>query len=263
VSTVTGPAAPGTVGPTGLTGPKGDPGGIVLGTSLGTNDLNAIITAGTYYQSDAASGTLARNYPKDVVAGNLVVYQAASANLLKQVFYPINGAFQGKIFYVRQYNTNAWTSWAAYGGARFDQSAGRTLYQWDDLNNREQMTYGDTGWRDLTILVGTAAWLRVRRIGNTVWLWGAAINLSSVTPSEIMYVLPAGFRTGSNSINALIGRDGTAFCIFEVNLNGNLKAPFTGSTPRTTDYYFMISFPTTESWPTSLPGTASGFIPNL
>ncbi|ASR84028.1 hypothetical protein SEA_TEACUP_22 [Arthrobacter phage Teacup] len=267
VATVTGPAAPGTVGPQGLTGPKGDPGGFTIGTSLNAADLNTIRAPGLYVQTNGGNTTLANNYPKTLsVPVHMEVFAATSDNerITQELTFVSSDVNVGsRMKYSRTYYAGVWQPWRVYNSTRVDVSAGRAIYQWDDVNGRDQMIYGDTGWRDLTPLVGAAAWLRTRRMGNTVWLWGAAINLSAVAPSEVMYVLPAGFRTGSNSINALIGRDGTAFCIFEVNLNGNLKAPFTGSTPRTTDYYFMISFPTSESWPTTLPGTASGFIPNL
>lgn len=268
VETITGPAVPGTVGPTGLTGPKGDPGGFTNGTDLSTNNLNTIIAPGLYWQASSANAIPANNYPAISGSdrrGTLTVTRWASASWAVQQSFESFASVAGEVRISRrtQVSDGTWTAWKTFNTARVDLTSGRAMYMWDDANQRDQMIYGDTGWRDLTPLVGTAAWLRTRRMGNTVWVWGAAINLAAVAPSEVMFVLPAGFRTGSNSINALIGRDGTAFCIFEVNLNGNLKAPFTGSTPRTTDYYFMVSFPTSESWPTSLPGTASGFIPNL
>ncbi|AXC38647.1 minor tail protein [Arthrobacter phage Tatanka] len=266
VETVTGPAAPGTVGPQGGTGPKGDPGGIVLGTALGTNDLNNIIAAGTYYQSDAATGTLARNYPKDVVAGNLVVFQAASSNLLKQIFYPINGAFQGRVFYVRQYNTNAWSAWAFYGSTRVDQSAGRTIYQWDDINNRDQLVYGDTGVRDVRALfdsakvtVGTG---KMRRTGHVVELRVLGMQAVAGVSGNIQTLLtnlPYGFRN-EHTVTVIATQGFESLTRADLAFNaGGLTVRNLVQNPSTS---FTLIWTTLDAWPTTLPGDPIGSLPS-
>lgn len=262
VVTNMGPAAPGTIGPQGLTGPKGDPGGIVLGTALGTTDLNAIITAGTYYQNDAASGTLARNYPKDTIAGNLVVFQAGPNNLFKQIFYPINGAFQGRLFYVRQYNTNAWTSWTPYGSQRVDQTAGRAVYIWDDVNSRDQLIWGDTGARIISDVVDSANWaagytVKLRRVGSQVELrllgiqavTGKSGSLSLFTSG---YTLPPGFQNQHSFAFPIVDNTGAI-------ANGNMSyggGPMTIVASAGRSYGILLTWQTLNSWPTALPGTA-------
>ncbi|ALY09404.1 minor tail protein [Arthrobacter phage Joann] len=265
LETTTGPETPGATGQTGQKGDKGDAGGIVLGTALSTSDLNTIITAGTYYQSDALTGTLARNYPKETIAGTLMVLQGSTSNLVKQIFYPYNGAFQGRVFYSRQYNTNAWSGWAVHSSTRVDQTAGRAIYLWDDLNNRDQLVSGDTGVRSIPMDNGYLGSLFIRRQGYTVTLNGAVKRPPGVSINGTFLIsIPDGFKPQSVAWTFFPVRHspnpswGTLYrkayeLVFE-NLTGDTDAG---------EARFEISWTTVQAWPTVLPGSASGTIPNL
>ena len=60
-------------------------------------------------------------------------------------------------------------------GTYTDESVGRRVFTWDTVNNRWQMTYGDTGWREINALQTAAALtkfpnavLSVRRVNSSV-----------------------------------------------------------------------------------------------
>ncbi|ASR83611.1 minor tail protein [Arthrobacter phage LiSara] len=257
LGTETGPETPGATGMTGQKGDKGDPGGLVASSGLALLDLNTVLTAGMYTQSTAANGTLALNYPVDIVAGQLIVMRDTVGNFTTQVFYPYNGAYAGKIFWWRRFNAS-WSAWAAVGATRTDLTAGRAMYAWDNANNRDQLVFGDTGWREVTPSSGTASWIRLRRMGNIVHVWiGGWVNGTSAD----IITLPAGFQTGTNSMPGHWGdRAGVPVAI---NINGpsSLVQAVTGASA--TPLFGYIQFATVNSWPTTLPGTAHATIPNL
>jgi hypothetical protein len=224
VGTATGPETPGATGAQGLKGDKGDPGGIVDGTWLSTTDLNLLTTSGEYRSGGMADATLERNYPVANVYGKLMV-RAITTTLVVQEFTPIGGSDVGRVFYRRLYSSGGWQPWRAYGAQRVDQTAGRAIYTWDDVNNREQLVYGDTGWRavalDPTIGVVAAGdfWGRpsgggslsadavlLRRINNIVYIGSQGAlqpkqDYSGTTRNIIL--LPAGWRatgTGEHMI---------------------------------------------------------------
>ena len=61
-------------------------------------------------------------------------------------------------------------AWIAIQGSYADESVGRRIFTWDQTNGRWQMTYGDTGWRNVngSLLNGWGAGtgLHVRRINS-------------------------------------------------------------------------------------------------
>ncbi|WLV27497.1 minor tail protein [Pseudomonas phage Hadban] len=127
--------------------------------------------------------------------------------------------------------------------------AGRTVSVWDYLNKREQLIYGDTGWRNIgaDLINGvTASTALIRREGNIVSL---RISTMSVPANTYFYNLPSGFRRISTrfywgAIEMLI------------NSSGQIK-PNPPLTIAPGAYFSEIQFYTDEPWPSSLPGVAA------
>ncbi|ALY08997.1 hypothetical protein GORDON_22 [Arthrobacter phage Gordon] len=260
VETVTGPAAPGTVGPTGLTGPKGDPGGLVAAGQLtGSPDLNTIVTPGTYRNMDNLNATTALNFPNNGVAGHLLVI-ATGPQIITQIFWPINSAFGSRVQWVRSFNAT-WSPWRSFNSTRVDVTAGRAIYQWNDNTMNEQLIYSDTGWRTLTaeVLNGwTAVAILVRRVGAMVFLRLYQVNGTAQTANTIV-TLPAGFRSGVFQYEPCYTESSQLSTIL-VESTGNIKAA--GSNIKYgMAAYAEVKWSTTDVWPTTLPGTASGSIP--
>lgn len=291
-------------------GEKGDPGGIVSGTDLGTIDLNTITTAGTYRCVSSANATLPNNYPVAGKAGSLVVFaRDTNGPSVIQTYYPYNGAngFAARHFYQRwSSNGTTWFSWKVFTSSRVDQTAGRAIYQWDDVNDREQLIYGDTGWRDMAldptygiVAAGdffgtpsggsvTAGTVRIRRIGNTVYIGGnGAIQAKQdySTTTKNLVILPPGFRSSGNNdtIICKYGNNGgdtgqrlvfvspgafyaspayvTAVPLIDANWNGTSTGQ---AYPKLYHGIWLYgSWITNDTWPTTLPGNAFGTVTNL
>jgi hypothetical protein len=243
-------------GPQGPIGPKGDPGGFVASTALAGENLDTIMAPGLYRQSTSTSATVPLNYPIGS-SGLLEVMTASGATDVLQRYTAMGGgpSSSGRSWYTRRYLGGIWSTWVMHTQMRLDNTNGRAAYIWDDVNNREQMVYGDTGWRDVTPTSGTAAWIRLRRVGNVVYVWVA--NWVNGTASDIV-ALPLGFQTGTNSIVGHFGdRAGAPVA---VNINGPSNSIQAAQSATAMSVY--LTFPTVNSWPTTLPGTAHAAIPN-
>jgi hypothetical protein len=180
------------------------------------------------------------------------------------------------------------------------------IYQWDDLNNREQLIYGDTGWRGIAldstygvVAAGDNWWLpngaplvsssvTIRRVGNRVYIGSNGplqpkADYSSTTRN--ICIIPNGFRSSGQNENIITryGNNGgdsaqrlvvlsvpadyanpaylQAVPLIDVNWNNYATG---GTWPKLYGGIWVSgSWITNESWPTSLPGTAIGSIPNL
>lgn len=253
-------------------GAKGEPGGIVLGTILGTADLNSFFTPGTYRQTNGADATLLRNYPKANLTGLLNIF-GRDGNVVVQQYMPIDGTSGVPTMYQRlSTSPTTWTSWRVFNSTRVDQTAGRAIYGWDDLNNREQLVYGDTGNRNIladlqakvpsfTVGYGTAV---IRRHGNVVTFTPA--YFSGTRPvDEILYTVPTGFRRASSAnypmvhpIMNLQGVNVAGSCLTYHIGNIYWYGPDVNSRSIT-----PMTWMTDDPWPTTLPGVAVGTIPNV
>lgn len=258
VLTVTGPAVPGTVGPQGLPGPKGDPGGISAAVELGTSDLNTIVAPGLYKQgtSSGANSPLTANYPYQGGYGVLMV--TANGTDIVQTFYgqSYSGALDARIIYNRNRSNGVWSPWRIQRSSRMDQAAGRALYVWDDLNNREQLVYGDTGWRICSVINGWTGTLQMRRIGGVVYCTG---SLDGVNYTTDHFLAPAvGFRPMDSSYVGTVSNGAQSHARSIGYAAGDLYV----AQGAKTSYFMSFSYPTTDAWPTILPGSAFGSIPN-
>lgn len=113
---------------------------------------------------------------------------------------------------------------------------------------------GDTGRRGLSagLLNGWTGTLSVQRIGYMVTLLGVAMSGTGAS-SNTMYTLPTGFRPADEF--AIIGRfaiGSNTTVMGTMRTTGNVDVTYTQATSAT---YFNLVFPTSDAWPSSLPGT--------
>jgi hypothetical protein len=156
-------------------------------------------------------------------------------------------------------------------GSYWDETAGRRRFDWDTNNNRWQMTYGDTGWRDVTAsCTGVSSGnVYVRRHGNMVSIRLAAAALTAGTGTlSLGYALPAGFTNAGNMVGVgMRNNNATAIQTFALLSNtlywvGELPVGATSTLLRpTVGVDAHLVFQTSDAWPTALPGSASGSIP--
>ncbi|ALY09555.1 hypothetical protein LAROYE_28 [Arthrobacter phage Laroye] len=268
LDTVTGPETPGATGNKGDKGDKGDAGGFTAAVSINAGHLDTITTPGLYCQTNGANTTVANGYPKTLgVPATLVVYAATSDNLRihqELVYVTSTLSIASRAVYRRTFYTGqGWSPWRVYNSSRVDETAGRVIYEWDDANGREQLVYGDTGWRDIKTLV-TNGWtsnvVYLRRNGDRVTLKGLTLDGTAQTSTTFL-TLPTGFRPQHGDSYFQANTVSAAFALMAVGLNGVVRGQ-TGQTMYGSPAYFEISWSTTEAWPTTLPGSASGSIPS-
>lgn len=125
-----------------------------------------------------------------------------------------------------------------------NQDAGRTITAWDYVNHREQLIYGDTGWRKV------AENIHVRRDGNTVWLhiYGA-IGTSGENKDLDAAILPTGFRPRFHTQDTY--EQGSTIKRLSNLTSGQVRlyAHAGGGWTTAAD-----SWTTTDPWPATLPG---------
>ncbi|QTF82128.1 hypothetical protein SEA_PRAIRIE_31 [Arthrobacter phage Prairie] len=272
LGTTTGPETPGATGPQGVKGDKGDPGGIVLGTSLGTTDLNTIVTSGVYRQtnSSGADSPLTKNYPYQGGYGVLTVFETTQ-NATSDVVQEFRSqhyatGIDARGFWRRNRSNNVWSPWRFHASTRTDQTAGRAIYIWDEVNGREQLAYGDTGWRDISgsLLNGwTATWARVRRFGADITLTFLGLN-SSVATSDVFFTLPAGLKANTGGYHQGFWFTDTTVSpgFLRLTGGGNLELTRRPATAYSANLQSVVKFTTDDTWPTVLPGTAAGSVQN-
>jgi len=223
---------------------------------LGTLDLNAVVSSGTYTQDTGANATLARNYPRATVGGVLEVFSLFAGTVIQRFTIAYGSGPNAQVgHYERRRNSSTWDPWVFYSRRRWDQTAGRAAYDYDALNDREQIIYGDTGRRDVTSLFGasvTAGRVILQRYGRHVTITLDNVTVPTGAPT-VVGIIPIGFRTTSAAVYPVGYAPNTA----TVWSDGNINLP-TGS-----GRYGSFTYLTEQAWPTSLPGTADGSIPNI
>lgn len=239
-----------------------------VGESLGTADLNSIVKTGSYVQTTSSNATLARNYPSGLSAFWALEVIQVQSNLILQRATALNGigANAGRGYWTRRLNGTTWDARAFVSNRRIDETAGRVFYDWDYVNNREQIMYGDTGWRGVTNLLlngwGTTA-LLLRRVGYRVTMNVEGFAAANST-SDIVLTLPAGF-TGSgmnSSPRGLLHSAATPATTYRTFLDANVNLRVMGATTGLPALFGELSWYTGDPWPTILPGAAVGAIPS-
>lgn len=244
-------------------GSKGEPGGIVVTSLPAATNLDQVTAAGLY------SCTTGMTAPESALA-NLPMHEAGSllvttsgANSVQIQTYTTNT----KAIYVRRRFSGAWSAWRSYAHTRTSEAAGRAMYAWDELNQREQLIYGDTGWRDISssLIGGASGTAFIRRFGGVLEV-SLSLTLADGTPNGTKVLsLPAGFISSyfKGYFPARAAGDATKTVFFRWTNNElymGLPAAYSSSWG-----VLEISsvFTSTANWPTVLPGVAASSIPNL
>lgn len=239
------------------TGPNG-----LMGQSLNTVSLNELFTPGTYHQWSSTYATLERGYPKAGIAGIVQVTPwTSSAGSVMQEFTVLgsggatNSPQRPRLVYQRYFATQ-WSEWSVMVPQRVDNTAGKAIYTWDDTANKEQLIYGDTGWRNISSLIPT--WtkgliLYRRTLNNAEFVFEAAEFSDPInTPITMNVPNSNSILTGTTKVpSAATGLDDHRF---EWNWDGNHRVVKTTAT----GLRGYVSFPCRASWPTTLPGVAFG-----
>uniref|UniRef100_A0AAU7J7X0 Minor tail protein n=1 Tax=Microbacterium phage Sunny TaxID=3144828 RepID=A0AAU7J7X0_9VIRU len=236
---------------------------LAIGTSLGTVDLNSVTVPGHYWQGNVGNATAARNYPAPGNNGALEVLQMSTALIQRFVVHSGSATAAGRLAYQRSLSSGTWSAWRTVSTQRVDQTAGRAIYTWDDVNNREQLIYGDTGKRELTnadLLNGfTAARAYLRRVGSEVTLDMTGVARASDSTSNHFIQMPVGFRPGGSDPTFGIAIRSASNEVTQLGTSqGRL---FGGPLPGASGWITMARFRTEDPWPTTLPGNAVGSIP--
>lgn len=252
--------------------------GQFAGATLGTADLNAITSPGIYFQNDSAAATAVRNYPTAAPCSLEVLpwNRSANSNAVVQRLTVLGGPNAARVVYLRRWN-GGWNEWGALTIQRVDQAAGRAVYTWDPLNGREQLTFGDTGQRDISALVAADDW-NLSSAGHAILQrYGALCSLAfraraarDLAPGTNLLVIPTGFRVSGRapgtvpvSLGSVANPSGVAHvrAMPVTNLSGaiDLRTSVTAGT----EIALLLTWLSTEAWPTALPGSAVGSIPNL
>lgn len=245
-------------------GSKGDPGGFTSTVVAANTDLDLLLTEGLYQctiGTDANASALAHLPMHE--AGSLMITKSGNNSVQIQTYIT-----NTKSIYVRRRFSGAWGPWRAFTPSRTDLTAGRAMYTWDEQNQREQLTYGDTGWRNVTadLLNGYTGNVYLRRIGYTVFCEGTPTPPDPMVSGDF-YQVPVPFqwtslqnvRFNSRMAGSLdpfwLVRKGPTLPLSVENINGSW-APARGG------FAFATSWATANAWPTTLPGTAVGAVPS-
>lgn len=221
---------------------------------LGEQNLDDVIDEGPYVQTSSATATAVRNYPANgnglYTAGFLDVVSRPGDYLVKQYFT----AFNGLDTMWRTRYAGTWNQW-------------RRTFRADEATpviNRVAALEYNTGWRDVTSLLGTqyiSGEYWIKRVRNTVYLHFYELKLvagagSSVRPS---WALITGFRPSTRYANMpFAGKNATQYA----------AGPLRVSRYGVTDIYGYaadlmidadVSFDTEDAplAPAALPGTAA------
>lgn len=257
-------------------GAKGEP-GIGWNTTLITvnTDLNTVKTPGVYALSTSeGSHALSQinNYPPITAASwsagtgrGVLTVTTWAGNQVIQEYQTLSSNAVPPTVYRRTGYAASWSLWYTYTPQRVSNVAGRALYTWDDTQNREQLIYGDTGWRSVKDLLNpefTASSLRIRRVGTMVTV--GFDGLTGTAGGHVTF-LPAipGFAADSTLSSAANQRLGPVGELSGTNMRWVSPEPGAGAL-RILNYvanqsvHGTFTYFTADPWPTTLPGTANG-----
>ena len=146
-----------------------------------------------------------------------------------------------------------YTDTAATNGAiRWIKTSGTGNTGW-------RVEYGDTGWRNITALLGdsvTGGKALIRRANGTVWFDVENLTFPT-TPSYLLFspsAIPMGFRvvSGWKYFNPTSRHTGGSQGPLRVSYGGDLGLY---DTTNKTELVAYVSWPTENAWPATLPGT--------
>ncbi|MBZ4486279.1 pyocin knob domain-containing protein [Microbacterium sp. cx-55] len=235
----------------------------LAGQFLGANvaaavDANTLTTPGVFrFGSAVAAASTNLPVPR---AGLLEVHNINGGGTPLQRFTEYGATQRG--IYIRWASAGGWGAWRFIASQRVDQTAGRAIYTWDDLNNREQLIYGDTGWRDISadLINGWSGTAQLRRVGALVELKFNGLDPSAQTSATALQ-LAAGFRPGGTNERPLLHTATTPATVYRMSITGGSSASSINAAANAGLLYGSGTFMTSDTWPTVLPGTAVGSIP--
>lgn len=237
--------------------------GQYAGSAIQTSgvDVNTLTTPGVYRFSGAAA-TASLNMPPYMQGNRAGVLEVFSVNLsTNTTIQRFTQYLPGRGIYTRAIVSNEWSPWSLIPSQRIDTTAGYRVLTWDDVNNREQMIHGDTGWRNITALAGGAMTFTpphgiwIRRVGD-----GVSIEIigAYLSPSTIVSP-PLGFRSSTRYLGrGTLARHAAPSLVAGVRMVSSVGALDISPVPGWTSGDVVsgtISYSTTDAWPTSLPGT--------
>ena len=144
-------------------------------------------------------------------------------------------------------------------GTYSDETIGRRIFTWNSAYSSGsggwQMSYGDSGWRDVSANINsgngfTGGSVYIRRTGYNIAIAAFGLTRAAGGAGDF-YTFPSGFRAAfpvygrSFSNNAWYVNGASSY----INMAG------------TSDSGAGCMFGTSNAWPASLPGSASGSIP--
>ena len=226
----------------------------------GNVDFNTITVPGKYRFEGL--GTPLNAPPLGGMYGYMEVSYNGSGRLMQTVYGGASGEI-GRVIFQRGLAGGTWYGWYRYSSTKIDKTAGIAIYTWDHLAQRDQLTYGDTGWRDVTALIAqgmtSGGTVYVRRNNSLV-----TFEMNNWAPSAsggvTLLTLPAGFIPNINLYMPFIhGASRTLRSMFIGN-TGSLGINNVATAGET--YSASIQWQTNDAWPATLPGTAIGTIPN-
>jgi hypothetical protein len=174
---------------------------IVKGVELdGSTNLNTLLTAGMFFQSEDAQATLALNYPVASLGGTLEVMSSGGTRVIQQ-YRPLVNPFDS--FYIRSYTGSAWSPWARYSAE-------------DDTGWITASTAGFTASTGASL---TSGFVRKRNglvAVNLAGLASAAYAAGNITNVNL-WTIPSGWipQESNGTINA--GATGPSFAAFAAN----------------------------------------------
>ena len=231
--------------------PKGDPGGWVSTNVTSGVNFDDYKTVGLYaFSINAAQAST--NAPSRW-GGSLEVIAYNAPNYLMQRYTDS----RTQLIFMRTFST-AWGAWSSFAATRVSQTAGRAIYMFDVLNNREQLIYGHTGFRLMNGLLRTltAGSVYIKLENNQVVVIFADAQFSDPV-TNILYLpelSPNGFgcypwESGMLATGQMVKTTVTNFRIYN-HIPSNI-------------YQGSLRYDTIQNWPTTLPGSPAGLIPNL
>lgn len=160
-------------------------------------------------------------------------------------------------------------NWLVVSGEYSDESIGRRIFTWSSsLANGAttgwQMTYGDTGLRNIAASVtgssiASCYQALIRREGSFVFLYIDYTLTATPTSGHSAYTLPSGFRPQGDPYGLMRAYNAGANPAIVMNSSTGDINVYNGAA--NAGYKLSGTWPTTNSWPSSLPGSASGSVP--
>lgn len=153
---------------------------------------------------------------------------------------------------------------AAPIGATFSSTDGASVgaWTWQKLPSGWQVTFGDTGWRDIRALLGngwTAQSLAIQRTTRTLTVAVGSLSAALATSATIISGLPTGMVLGTTRGRALLTSTDTPAKIYRLYGSGAGPGQIVISGFSTTLPPLFGTFQVScagDAWPLTVPGTA-------